>query len=46
MQIPTHFKDEMETELHFPQMVDVEWSIYPFFLNMETEISPGNHAKK
>ena len=33
-------------ELQFPQMVDVEGSIYPFFLNMETEISPGNHVKK
>ena len=46
MQIPTHFEDEMEqAELHSRQMVDVEVSIYPFFLNMKTEISSGNHAK-
>ena len=47
IQIPTHFKDTKEqAELHSAQLVDVEVSIYPFFLNMETEISIGNHAKK
>ena len=46
MQIPTHFEDEMEqTEPHSAQLVDVEISIYPFFLNNETEISCGNRAK-
>ena len=45
MQIPTHFKVEMEqTELHSAQLVDVEVSIYPFFRKMETEKSRGNHA--
>ena len=34
-----------QTELHFAQMVDVEVSLYPFFLIMETEISRGNYAK-
>ena len=45
-EIPTQFKDEMEqTELHSPQLVNVEVSIYPFFVNMKTEISSGSHAK-
>ena len=34
-----------QEELHSPQLVNVELSIYPFFLNMETEISIGRHAK-
>ena len=34
-----------QTELHSPQLVNVEVSIYPFFLNMKTEISIGSHAK-
>ena len=47
MKIPTQIKDEMEqAELHSPQLVKVEVSIYPFFLNMKTEISIGSHAKK
>ena len=46
MQIPTQFKDEMEQrELHTSQLVNVEISIYPFFLNMKTELSSGSHAK-
>ena len=46
MEISTQFKDEMEqTELHSSQLVNVEVSIYPFFLNMKTEISSGSHAK-
>ena len=46
MQIPTQIEGEMEkTELHSAQLVDVEVFIYPFFLNIETEISRGNHAK-
>ena len=46
MQIPKHFKDETEqTELHSCQLVNVEISLYPFFLNTKTEISSGNHAK-
>ena len=46
MKIPTQFKDEMEqAELHSPQLVNVEGSIYPFFLNMKTEKSIGSHAK-
>ena len=46
MKIPTQFKDEMEqAELHSPQLVDIEVSIYPFFLNMKTEISSGSRAK-
>ena len=46
MQIPTHFKDVMDqTELHSTQLVNVEVSISPFLLQMETEISSGNHAK-
>ena len=46
MKIPTQFKDEMEqAELHSPQLVNVEVSIYPFFLNMKTEINIGSHAK-
>ena len=46
MKIPTQFKDEMEqAELPSPQLVNVEVSIYPFFLNMKTEISNGSHAK-
>ena len=34
-----------QADLHSPQLVDIEVSIYPFFLNMKTEISSGNHAK-
>ena len=46
MQTPTQFKDEVEqAELHSPQLVILEVSIYPFFLNMKTEISSGSHAK-
>ena len=46
MEIPTHFKDEMEqTKLHSPQLVDVEVSNYPFFLNIKTEKSQSNYAK-
>ena len=46
MKKPTQFKDEMEqAELHSPQLVNVDVSIYPFFLNMKTEISIGSHAK-
>ena len=46
MQIPTQFKNEMEqAELHSSQRVNVEVSIYPFFLNMKTEINSGSHAK-
>ena len=46
MEIPTHFKDEMEqTKLRSPQLVDVEVSIYPFFLNIKREISQGNCVK-
>ena len=46
MQIPRHFKDEMErTKLHSSQLVNVELSIYPFFLNMKTETSSGSHVK-
>ena len=45
MKIPTQFKDEMEqAEPHSPALVNVEVSIYPFFLNMKTEISIGSHA--
>ena len=47
MQIPTHFMDKIEqAEPRFAQMVDVEVSIYPSFLNKKTERSRGNHAKK
>ena len=46
MKIPTQFKDEMEqAELHSPQLVNLEVSIYPFFLNTKTEISFGSHDK-
>ena len=47
MQIPTHFKDEMEQmKLHSCQLVDVEVSICRFFFEkMKTEISHGSHAK-
>ena len=46
MKIPTQFKDEMEqAELHSPQLVNVEVSIYAFFLNMKTETNIGSHAK-
>ena len=46
MRIPAQFKDEIEqTELHCSQLVNVELSIYPFFLNMKTEISSGSDAK-
>ena len=34
-----------QAELHSFQMVNVEVSINPFFLNMETEIISGSHAK-
>ena len=34
-----------QAELHSTQLVNMEVSIYPFFLNMKTEISIGNHAK-
>ena len=46
MKIPTQLKDEMEqAELHSPQLVNIEMSMYPFFLNMKTERSIGSHAK-
>ena len=46
MKVPTQFKDEMEqAELQSPQLVIIEVSIYPFFLNIKTEISIGSHAK-
>ena len=46
MRIPTQFKNEMEqAELHSSQLVKVEVSICPFFLNMKTEIPSGSHAK-
>ena len=34
-----------QAELHSPQLVNVEVSIYPFFLNMKTEISIDSRAK-
>ena len=34
-----------QTELHSSQLVNVEISIYTFFLNMKTEKSSGSHAK-
>ena len=34
-----------QAELHCSQVVNVEVSIYPFFLNTETKISSGSHAK-
>ena len=34
-----------QAELHSPQLVDIEVSIYPFFLNTKTEISSGGHAE-
>ena len=34
-----------QAELHSPPLVYIEVSIYPFFLNMKTEISIGSHAK-
>ena len=34
-----------QRELHSSQLVNVEKFIYPFFLNMKTEISIGSHAK-
>ena len=34
-----------QPELHSPQLVDIEVPIYPFFLNMKTEISSGSHDK-
>ena len=44
MKIPTQLKDEMEqAELHSPQLVNIEVFIYPFFLNMKTEISSGSY---
>ena len=44
--MPTQFKDEMEqAELHSPQLVNIEVSIYPFFLNMKPEISSDSHVK-
>ena len=33
-----------QTELHSSQLVDVEISIHPFFLNMKKDISSGSHA--
>ena len=46
MRIPTQFKDKKEqAEFHSSQLVNVEVSIYLFFLNMKTEISSGSHAK-
>ena len=45
MQKPTLFKGKMEqAKLRSAQLVVVEVSIYPVFLNMRTEISSGNHA--
>ena len=35
-----------QAELHSPQLVIIEVSIYPCFLNMKTEISIGGHVKK
>ena len=36
MQIPTHFKDEMEQpEFHSTQLVDIKVSIYPLLLKQE-----------
>ena len=34
-----------QAELHSPQLVNVEVSVYPFFLNMKMEISIESHAK-
>ena len=34
-----------QAELHSPQLVNIEVSIYSFFLNMKTEISIGSHSK-
>ena len=34
-----------QADLRSAQLVDVEVSIYLFFVNMETEISRGIHAK-
>ena len=34
-----------QAELHSSQLVDIEVSIFPFFLNMKTGISSGSHAK-
>ena len=34
-----------QAELHSPQLVNIEVSIYPFYLNMKTEISIDSHAK-
>ena len=34
-----------QAELHSSQLVKVEISIYPFFLNMKTETNSGSHAK-
>ena len=34
-----------QTELDSSQLVNVELSIYPFFLNMKTQISSGSRAK-
>ena len=46
MRLPTQFKNETEqAEPHSSQLVNVEVSIYPFFLNMKTEINSGSHAK-
>ena len=46
METLTQFKDEMEQmEFHSSQLVNVEVSIYPFYLNMKTEKSSGSHAK-
>ena len=34
-----------QAELHSPQLVKVGVSIYPFFLNVKTEISIDSHAE-
>ena len=34
-----------QAEIHSTQLVNIEVSIYPFFLNKKTEISIGSHAK-
>ena len=43
MQMPTHFKDKKEqAKLHSVQLVNIEVSIYPFFLNREKQLHMGN----
>ena len=34
-----------QAELQSPQLVNIEVSIYPFFLNIKTELSIDSHAK-